>query len=313
MIIDHNALVQSNWPTLPPLADWQDTCTTLHMWTQVVGKIRLALSPTANHFWGATLYVTARGLTTSPIPYTLGTFAIDFDFVGHALQVITSRGDARSFALETMSVADFYRKTITTLGELGIAARIFTRPVEVVEAVLFEEDTIHASYDAEAVHRYWRALVTVNRVLTDFRARFIGKASPVHFFWGAFDLAVTRFSGRTAPKHPGGVPNCGDWVMVEAYSHEVSSAGFWPGTGLGEAAFYAYAYPNPPGFAQYSIQPEAAYFHAELGEFILPYEAVRTAADPTQALLSFLQMTYEAAATLANWDRSALERQTVLA
>ncbi len=300
----------SEWPRLPPLGGWQETLTTIHLWTQVVGKIRLALSPPINHFWGATLYVTTRGLTTSPMPFGVGAFAIDFDFVAHTLRVTTVGGAERSFALTPMSVADFYRKTMQALDDLAINVGILARPVEVVEAIPFAQDGTHRSYDADTVHAYWCALVQADRVLTDFRSRFIGKVSPVHFFWGAFDLAVTRFSGRTAPRHPGGAPNCADWVMVEAYSHEVSSAGFWPGTGLGEAAFYSYTYPNPDGFAQAHVQPEAAYFHENLGEFILPYEAVRTAAEPTQTLLSFLQTTYNAAADLAHWDRDALERQT---
>jgi hypothetical protein len=296
------------WPELPPLESWQDTCTTVHMWTQIVGKIRLMLSPEVNHSWGCTLYVTTRGLTTSPIPYRLITFAIDFDFVEHTLLITTSSSARRSFPLVSMTVAEFYRKTIQALGELDIHVKIFARPVEVEIAIPFEQDEQHGSYDAEAISRFWRALVQADRVLKDFRARFIGKVSPVHFFWGAFDLAVTRFSGRTAPKHPGGAPNVAARVMEEAYSHEVSSAGFWPGTGLGEAAFYAYAYPAPPGFDSYPVQPQGAYFHEKLGEFILPYEAVRTAEQPDQALLSFLQTTYDAAATLAHWDRAALER-----
>ena len=303
-----NADAQNRWPVLPPLADWQDTFTTLHMWIQIAGKVRLTLSPFINHSWGSALYVTTRGLTTSLIPYGRGTFAIDFDFVASALQITTSGGDMRSFALTPMSVADFYRKTMQALEELGISVEIYARPVEVVEAIPFAEDITHASYDAAAVRRYWSALVIVSQIFTEFRARFIGKDSPVHLFWGAFDLAVTRFSGRTAPKHPGGAPHCPDWVLEEAYSHEVSSAGFWAGAGLGEAAFYSYAYPSPAGFSRSRVLPEAAYFHETLGEFILPYEAVRTAADPAQALLSFLQTTYEAAATLSAWDRSALER-----
>lgn len=298
------------WPALPPLESWQETCTALHMWTQIAGKIRLELAPWVNHSWGSALYVTTRGLTTSPIPAGQCSFAVDFDFVDHALRVTTSQGTGHSFGLEPMSVADFYRKTMAALRGLGVEVNIFTRPVEVEEATPFERDDRHASYDADAVRRYWLALVQVDRVFKDFRARFIGKASPVHFFWGAFDLAVTRFSGRTAPKHPGGAPNCADWVMEEAYSHEVSSAGFWPGAGLGEAAFYAYAYPGPEGFNEYPVQPEAAYFHNALGEFILPYEAVRTARQPDQTLLQFLQSTYEAAANPGNWNRSALERQT---
>ncbi len=307
MTIDSPLDARNGWPALPPLDAWQDTCTTLHMWTQIIGKIRMALSPHINHSWSVTLYVTTRGLTTSPIPCNAGIFAIDFDFIDHALRITTSAGGRREFALEPMPVAEFYRKTMQALGELGIRTRIFARPNEVAVAIPFEEDEIHAGYDADAVHRFWRALVMADRVLTNFRARFIGKVSPVHFFWGAFDLAVTRFSGRTAPRHPGGVPNCPNHVMVEAYSHEVSSAGFWPGTGLGEAAFYAYAYPAPAGFDKHSIAPEAAYFHDKLGEFILPYAAVQTADNPAQALLSFLQTTYDAAATLSHWDRSALE------
>ncbi len=298
----------NKWPELPPLQDWQDTCATLHMWTQVAGKIRLELSPDVNHCWGSTLYVSTRGLTTSPIPYGTFTFTIDFDFVAHTLRIFTSEGAERSFVLHPMTVADFYRKTMKALGELGIEVKIFPRPVEVEVAIPFEKDEQHSSYDAEAVTRFWHALVQADRVFKDFRARFIGKVSPVHFFWGAFDLAVTRFSGRTAPKHPGGFPNIADRVTQEAYSHEVSSAGFWPGTGLGEAAFYAYAYPTPEGFSKYPVQPQAAYFHDKLGEFILPYDAVRTAKNPDEALLSFLQTTYDAAATLAQWDRLALER-----
>jgi hypothetical protein len=298
----------NKWPKLPPLQDWQDTCTTLNMWAQVVGKIRLTLSPDINHCWGSTLYVSTHGLTTSPIPYGTFTFDIEFDFIHHELCITTSQGADRSFALEPMSVANFYRKTMGVLHELGIEVKIFPRPVEVEVAIPFEKDEQHSSYDADAVTRFWHALVQADRVFKDFRARFIGKVSPVHFFWGGFDLAVTRFSGRTAPKHPGGFPNVADRITQEAYSHEVSSAGFWPGTGLGEAAFYAYAYPTPEGFSKYPVQPQAAYFHDKLGEFILPYEAVRTAKNPDDALLSFLQTTYDAAATLAKWDRLALER-----
>jgi len=300
------------WPVLPPLEDWKDTRTTVHMWTQVVGKIRLELGPWLNHSWGSTLYVTTRGLTTSPIPERGRSFAIDFDFLDHALRITTSGGDGRSFALEPMSVADFYAKTMSALRELDVKVQIFTRPVEVVEAIRFEEDHQHASYDPQPMQLFWRALVQAERVFTEFRARFTGKVSPVHFFWGGFDLAVTRFSGRTAPKHPGGVPNCANWVIEEAYSHQVSSAGFWPGNGLGgreEAAFYAYAYPQPAGFEKYAVEPEAAFFHSGLSEFVLPYEAVRTAKDPDETLLSFLQSTYEAAALLAHWKRSELERQ----
>lgn len=309
MTIEDTLEARNTWPVLPPYETWQDTCTTLLLWTQIVGKIRLKLSPPINHYWGCAMYVTTRGLTTSPMPYEKGAFAFDFDFVDHALRITTSWGEARSFALEPMSVADFYSKIVQMLGELSIHVTIYARPVEVMESIPFAEDTTHASYDAIAVHRFWSVLVTVEQVFTEFRARFIGKVSPVHLFWGALDLAVTRFSGRTAPKHPGGVPHCADWVMEEAYSHELSSAGFWAGAGLGEAAFYSYAYPAPTGFSECHVLPEAAYFNAEMGEFILPYEAVRTAEDPAQTLLAFLQTTYEGAAILADWDRSALERQ----
>lgn len=308
---DRAASVDTAWPALPALHDWQDTCTTLHMWSQIVGKVRLERAPQVNHWWGVTLYTTTRGLTTSPIPHGKRSFAIDFDFVDHMLRITTSDGKGRSFGLTPMSVADFYRKTMSALHELDLDVAIFTRPVEVAEAIPFEADDQHASYDAEAAHRFWRALVQVDRVFSDFRARFIGKVSPVHFFWGAFDMAVTRFSGRPAPRHRGGVPNCADWVMVEAYSHEVSSAGFWPGTGVGEACFYAYAYPAPAGFSEYRVLPAAAYFYQAMGEFLLPYDAVRTADDPDHMLLSFLQTTYEAAAVLADWDRRALERGPV--
>jgi hypothetical protein len=298
---------RSAWPKLPSLDAWQDTVATVHMWTQVVGKVRLELGPWINHSWGSALYVTTRGLTTSPVPYGPRTLAIDFDFVEHALRITTSDGAQRSFPLEPMTVADFHAQTMNALTDLDVEVEILARPVEVEHAIPFEEDLAHGSYDAAAVRSWWRALVQANRVFTGFRARFLGKTSPVHFFWGAFDLAVTRFSGRTAPKHPGGAPNCADWVMQEAYSHEVSSAGFWPGTGLGEAAFYAYAYPQPEGFAQRAVEPAAATWNEALGEFVLPYEAVRTAEDPDRALLAFLQSTYEAAADLAAWDRAALE------
>lgn len=295
------------WPELPALAHWQKTLDTVHMWAQIVGKIRLALGPWINHSWGSALYVTSQGLTTSPIPYQGRSFAIDFDFVNHLLAVTTSDGDERRFALRPMTVAAFYLQLMHTLAELGIRVDIFTRPVEVEVATPFESNTKDASYDADAVHRFWRALVQADRVFNAFRARYIGKASPVHLFWGSFDLAATRFSGRTAPTHPGGAPNCADWVMQEAYSHELSSAGFWAGPGLGEAAFYAYAYPTPEGFRGYPVQPAAAYFHEGLGEFVLPYEAVRAADFPDDALMVFLQTTYEAAAETGHWDRAALD------
>lgn len=297
----------TDWPSLP-LEDWQDSYSTLHLWSQIVGKVRLTQTPWINHSWHVPFYVSARGLTTSAIPYRHETFQIDFDFIDHQLTILSSDGRHERFSLEPMSVADFYEKTMSSLARLGFDVTIYPRPVEIPDPIIsFDEDTSLAAYDRESVTRFWRILTQVNRVLTRFRSRFHGKVSPVHFFWGAFDLAVTRFSGRAAPKHPGGMPNCADWVMEEAYSHEVSSAGFWPGAGLGEPAFYAYAYPAPEGFKDYPIKPETAYYHAELGEFILPYDALRTAEDPDSELMDFLQTTYEAAAVLAKWDREKLE------
>jgi hypothetical protein len=303
----------TDWPVLPALDDWQDTLDTLHMWTQIVGKVRLAQTPLINHWWNVVLYVTCQGLSTSPMPHGTRLFTIDFDFIDHRLRVGDANGNSRSFALQPMTVADFYRRTMTALDELDLAVDIWPVPVEVETAIPFAEDTTHASYEPDTVQRFWRALLQADRVMTDFRADFIGKTSPVHFFWGAFDLAVTRFSGRTAPPHPGGYPNVGDHVMQEAYSHEVHSAGFWPGPGLGEAAFYAYAYPEPNGFRAHSVAPDAAYYHDTLGEFVLPYEAVRTATDPDATLRAFLQSTYEAAAEGADWNRSALERASAQA
>jgi hypothetical protein len=299
------------WPGLP-LEQWQDTYGTLHLWSQIIGKIRLSQMPWINHSWHVPLYVTTRGLTTSLIPYGTRAFEIDFDFFDHHLNIRTSDGDYCSFALKSISIADFYRKTMLSLSTLGINVRIWPMPVEIPDPIQsFPQNEKQPAYDSDAVRRFWRILLQVHRIFTEFRARFVGKVSPVHFFWGAFDLAVTRFSGRTAPKHPGGAPNCADWVMEEAYSHEVSSAGFWPGAGLGEAAFYSYSYPEPEGYREYSVIPEAAYYHDELKEFILPYEAVRKADQPDAALLDFLQSTYEAAANLSRWDRVALERKTV--
>jgi hypothetical protein len=299
------------WPALPFIG-WQDTCATLHMWTQVVGKIRLALEPMVNHWWQVPLYVTASGLTTSPIPYNSRSFQIDFDFCRHVLVIATSDAQRREFALAPYSVAEFYEKTMSALRELEIDVAIWTMPVEVADAVPFEQDHDHKSYDANAAQRFWRALVQGDRVMKQFRAGFTGKVSPVHFFWGSFDLAVTRFSGRTAPPHPGGMPNLGDWVAVEAYSHEVSSCGFWPGNGgFGKAAFYSYAYPAPAGFADAPLRPPAGVFDTNLQEFILDYEAVRTSPDPDAMLLDFFQSTYEAAANAGNWDRAALERRSV--
>lgn len=295
----------ARWPRLR-VEDWTATRDTLHLWTQIVGKIRLAQAPLVNHWWQVTLYVSPRGLTTSAIPYGAGSFDIEFDFIDHRLQIRSSDGGIRHVALEPKPVADFHAETMRALDELGIQVQIQATPNEVDPAIPFAEDREHASYDREAAHLFWRQLVAADRVLHQFRSEFIGKVSPVHFFWGAMDLACTRFTGRTAPEHPGGAPNCGDWVMVEGYSHELSSCGFWPGGG-DEGAFYAYAYPEPDGFADYPVAPPEAFYSKENGQFLLPYEAVRTAADPDRALLDFLRTTYEAAAVRGNWDRAALE------
>jgi len=296
------------WPELP-LAAWSDTHSTLHLWLQIVGKARLAQTPWTNHSWHVTFYVTPRGLTTSTVPYGERTFAIDFDFVAHALEVVTSDGARGGFALEPMSVAAFHTRIRRELSKLGLDVRITSMPNEIADAIPFDRDETHRAYDAEYANRYWRVLVQADRVFKIFRAGFIGKSSPVHFFWGAPDLAVTRFSGRPAPLHPGGVPNLPDWVAQEAYSHEVSSAGFWAGGGpLDHAAFYAYAYPEPAGFAHAQLKPQGAYYNTDLHEFILPYDLVRNAASPDDALLDFLQTTYDAAADLGKWDRAALER-----
>jgi Family of unknown function (DUF5996) len=295
------------WPDLT-LADWEDTRDTLHLWTQVVGKVRLALEPMVNHWWQVPLYVSARGLTTSLMHAPRVDLEIEFDFIDHRLDIRTSNGERRHIALEPRSVADFYAETMTALDSLGVHVEMLARPVEIPEAIPFAEDEVHHSYDAAAAHRFWLALTDSHRVMSQFRARFVGKASPVHFFWGGFDLAVSRFSGRVAPPHPGGVPNCADWVMQLAYSHEVSSCGFWPGGGA-EGAFYAYAYPEPEGFSGWKVKPNAAYYDENLREFLLPYHAIRTAKDPDAMLLSFLQSTYEAAAELAGWDRASLETE----
>jgi hypothetical protein len=298
---------QGLWPDLPTAA-WRDSYATLHLWTQIVGKIRLARTPWLNHSWHVTLYVTARGLSTSPIPDGARSFEIAFDFIDHMLRISTSDGASRQFALAGHSVASFYAAVAAALAELGIAVAIDEMPNELPDPVRFSQDTMHASYDADAVGRFFQMLANADRVFKQFRTGFLGKASPVHFFWGSFDLAVTRFSGRRAPRHPGGVPHLSDAVACEAYSHEVSSAGFWPGSGpIDYPAFYSYAYPEPPGFRAAKIRPDAAFFSEAVGEFILPYDAVRSAADPDQALLDFLQSTYEAAANAAQWDRDALE------
>ena len=295
------------WPELPTAA-WRETYETLHLWTQIVGKIRLVRSPWLNHSWHVALYVTARGLSTSPIPDGTRGFQIDFDFIDHALRISTSDGAKRQLALAGQSVASFYAAVMADLADLGIRLTIDELPSELPDPIRFSEDNRHASYDPSAVRRFFQILLDADRVFKRFRTGFLGKASPVHFFWGSFDLAVTRFSGRRAPRHPGGVPYLADAVACEAYSHEVSSAGFWPGSGaIDYPAFYSYAYPEPAGFRTTKVRPEAAFFSEGLGEFILPYEAVRMAAEPEQALLEFLQSTYEAAANAAKWDRDALE------
>jgi hypothetical protein len=295
------------WPSLP-LEEWQDTYATLHLWTQIVGKIRMSGSPLVNHWWNVTLHVTPRGLTTARIPHGTRTFRIDFDFLDHRLVIATNDGATRTLHLAPRSVADFYKDLMANLKSLGLDVKIQTIPQEIEDRTPFEKDEHHASYDKKAVERLHRVLVQADRVLNRFRAPFLGKVSPVHFFWGSFDLAVTRFSGRPAPPHPGGLPNVSDSVTREAYSHEVSSAGFWPGAGYGQPAFYSYAYPSPPGFQDRPVRPEAASWDTNLGEFLLPYEAVRQSPDPDAALLDFLQSTYEAAADAAGWDRAALER-----
>src|SRR5216684_9249612 len=302
-----NSASQARWPELPTAA-WRETCATLHLWTQIIGKIRLVRSPWLNHSWHIALYVTARGLTTSPISDGASAFQIDLDFIDHALRVSTSDGAQRQFALAGQSVASFHAAILAALAELGIHIAIDEMPSELPEPIRFSDDNQHASYDPNAVRRFLQILVNVDRVFKQFRTGFLGKASPVHFFWGSFDLTVTRFSGRRAPRHPGGVPHLSDDVACEAYSHEESSAGFWPGSGaIDYPAFYSYAYPEPAGYRATRVRPDAAFFSEALGEFILPYDAVRTAAQPDQALLEFLQSTYEAAADTAKWDREALE------
>ena len=290
------------------MADWQPTRDTLTLWLQVVGKIRIARTPLLNHWWNAPLYLTARGLTTSLMPAEPGRgFSIDLDLVEHRLDVITTQGQARRMELAPMSVRDFYAELTGLLDELDLSTKIWPMPVELPDAVPFHEDDIHDSYDASAVTDFWRMLVEAERVLDVFRVGFVGKSSPVHLFWGALDLATTRFSGEPAPPHPGGMPNCGPHVMHEAYSHEVSSAGYWPG-GEGEGIFYSYAYPEPDGYRTMPAGPARARFDDALGEFVLPYTDVRTAADPDALLLDFLQRSYEAAAVTGNWKRPVLER-----
>jgi hypothetical protein len=291
-----------------PLASWKDTLATLHMWTQVVGKVRLKLCPLVNHFWNVPFYLTARGMTTSAMPFQRGTIQgtveVRFDFVDHKLLLETSAGRVVEIALKPQSVAEFYTQFMAALADLGVAVKIWTTPSEIPDPTPFERDHAHAAYDAEAVYKFWRILVWVDQILKEFRTGFLGKVSPVHFFWGSFDLAVTRFSGRKAPERPGA-----DSITREAYSHEVSSAGFWPGGGdVTGPAFYSYAAPEPPGFADRKIRPPAAYYHPQMKEFLLMYDDVRTAADPKAALMEFLHSTYNAAADAGNWDRKALER-----
>src|SRR6266481_2958638 len=285
-----------SWPALP-LAEWKDTYATLHMWTQIVGKVRLALSPPINHFWGTTLYVSARGLTTSPIPYAKGVFEINFDFIAHTLEIATSLGETRAFRLVPRTVAEFYAKLMDALHSLGIDVKVWPMPVEVPRPVRFNLDESHAAYDSEYAHRFWQILASVDTVFWEFRSRFIGKVSPVHFFWGSFDLAVTRFSGRRAAERPDADP-----ITKEAYSHEVISAGFWPGGGdIKGPAFYVYAAPEPPGLKTAKIQPAEAFYHAGMSEFFLMYDDVRRTPAPESMLLDFLESTYTAAALLANW------------
>ena len=299
------AAVGDSWPRLD-LSTWEGTLDTLHLWTQIVGKVRLALAPMVNHWWQVALYVTARGLTTSLMPVRTRGLEMQFDFVDQRLHLLTTDGDARHLDLRSCSIADFYAETMEALGALGVHVPMFARPVEVAVSIPFAEDTEVRPYDPHAGRQYWLALVQASRVMAAFRGGFVGKSSPVHYFWGAPDLAVTRFSGRPAPRHRGGVPHCPDWVQELAYSHELSSCGFWAG-GSEEGSFYSYAYPEPEGFRDRPVTPADASFDHELGEFVLPYAAVRTADDPDAALLSFFESTYDAAADLGLWDRAALE------
>ncbi len=303
----HPASVHENqvWPALPQSA-WSDSCATLQLWMQIVGKIRLALTPQINHTWNVALYPTIRGVTTSPMAYGTLIVQIDFDFVDHLLVFETSEGSRKTFPLEPMSVAEFYKRTMAALSEVSCSVSIWPNPVEIAEPIPFLNDTIHCSYNREYVERFWRILLQTTRVMTVFRARFRGKVSPIHLFWGAMDLACTRFSGRTAPEHPS-MPGLADRVTRDAYSHEVSSCGFWPGGAGIEPFFYSYAYPEPPGYRDYTVAPTQARFDPSFGEFIFPYEEMRQSPDPDASLLEFLQSTYEAAANCAHWDRVALE------
>ncbi|MCP2252393.1 hypothetical protein LY13_001132 [Prauserella aidingensis] len=293
------------WPSLA-VDDWTRTRETLHMWLQIVGKVRMARAPMLNHWWQVPFYVSARGLTTSSMPHGDDVFDMEFDLVAEVLRIRSSRGGTREVRLEPKPVAVFYRQVMDALADLDLGVSIMATPVEVEHAIPFERDHEHAAYDPEHARLFWRQLRAADRVMNEFRSRFYGKSSPVHFFWGAMDLACTRFSGRAAPQHPGGAPNCADWVMVEGYSHELYSCGFWPG-GSAEGSFYAYAYPEPDGFATHPVRPQVAAYSAGMGEYLLPYDAARSAADPDEAVLEFLQTTYEAAADNAGWDREALE------
>jgi hypothetical protein len=298
------------WPALP-LSDWADTQATVHRWTQIVGKTRLAFAPMQNHWWQVVLYVTSRGLTTSPIPYEDRTFEVRFDFTDHQLIVESSDGARRTMQLGARSVADFYAEYKDVLRAVGVELRIYRVPMELPDTLSFTDDLVHAAYDPDAANTLWQILVQADRVLKDFRGGFLGKSSPSHFWWGSFDLSCTRFSGRPAPMHPGGIPNCPDYVTREAYSHECISAGWWPGTigsPVAEPAFYAYSYPEPKGYDVARVAPEGAYYSTQMREWILPYEIVRTSADPDRALLQFFRTTYETAADLAGWDRASLER-----
>jgi hypothetical protein len=299
----------SSWPALA-YADWQDTCNTLHLWTQVVGKVKLALAPLSNHWWGIVLFVTARGLTTGAMPYGSRALQIDFDFCAHEVVLRTSDAREQRIALAAMATADFYAAVMAALRALDVGVRIWTMPAEIEGAIPLDTDRVHASYDAAAANAFWRQLMQADRVFNTFRARFLGKTSPSHFFWGSFDLAVTRFSGRVAPPlKSNNTPNVAAWVMNEAYSHECASVGFWPGNGgYGRAAFYAYAYPQPDGFGAEKVAPAGAAYNTDIGQFLIDYDAIRTAAAPDDALLAFMQSTYEAAANRGAWDRKALER-----
>jgi Family of unknown function (DUF5996) len=297
----------SPWPALPSAA-WQATYPTLHMWAQIVGKTRLALAPMENHWWQVALYLSARGLTTSPMPYDRGSIEVEFDFVSHQLWIRVNDGATRSLPLASMTVADFFDRYMTALKELGVVPRIYPSPVEIEIAIPFGKDREHGTYRPEAAHQCWLILLNTHNVMKEFRGRYVAKQSPAHFFWGSFDIACTRFSGRPAPRHPGGAPHCPDWVMVEAYSHECASCGFWPGDEKTQPFFYAYAYPEPEGYAR-SFVDAGGLYDTMLREFVLPYETVRTSSNPDEMLLRFFQSTYEAAADAGRWDRAALERR----